>query len=72
MKIEIDDDCVDSILQASLVESYISISRDIKSPEKWHEDDIANWKELLPALKTVGEWYCFDFDGLVKKAKKSK
>ena len=72
MKIEIDDDCIDMIMEASLIESYISISKNLKSPESWHEEDVAAWKELIPALKIVGGWYVFDFENKVKKAKKSK
>jgi hypothetical protein len=72
MIVEIDDNCADDILVSSLVDSYISISRDIKNPSAWHEDDVAVWKELLPAIKIVGSWYCIDFDTAVKKAKKKK
>lgn len=72
MMVEIDDDCADDILISSLVDSYIAISRDIKNPSAWHEDDIEAWKELLPAIKIVGSWYCVDFDEAVKKARKKK
>jgi len=72
MIIEIDDDCADEVVIASLAQTYASISQDIKQPNKWHEDDIAAWKELLPALMIVGNWYCFDFKSQIKKAKKKK
>jgi len=72
MKIEIDDDFADDIVAASLAKCYMSISKDIKNPKQWHEDDIANWKELLPAIKIVGQWFSVDFDAEIKKAKKNK
>jgi hypothetical protein len=72
MIIEIDDDFADDIVAASLAQSYASISQDIKSPKNWHEDDIAAWKELLPALMIVGKWYSVDFNAEIKKAKKRK
>jgi hypothetical protein len=70
MKIEIDDDFTDEITVANLAQSYVSISEMMKSGKKWHEDDIAAWKELLPAIKMVGGWYSTDFTGELKKAKK--
>ena len=70
MMIEIDDDFTDEITAANLAQSYISIKGMMKSGEAWHEDDIAAWKELLPAIKIVGGWYSVDFDTELKKAKK--
>jgi hypothetical protein len=72
MVIEIDDDCADAILVASLAQSYVSISENIKNGDHWHEDDVAAWKELLPALELVGGWYSVDFKADIKKAKKKK
>jgi len=70
MMIEIDDDIVDDITRTCLADSYVSIARMLKKPDSWHEDDVASWKELLPALKIVGGWYSVDFDAEIKKAKK--
>lgn len=73
MIIEIDDDFTDEIVISSLANSYVSISENIKDPEiAWHEDDIAAWKELLPALKTVLAWYSTDVNAEIKKAKRKK
>ena len=44
----------------------------MKSGKNWHEDDIAAWKELLPAMELVGGWYSTDFKADIKKAKKKK
>ena len=70
MIVEIDDDCADQILVANLAWAYNSLSNDLKNPNKWHEDDVEHWKQLLPAIKLVGEWYSVDFDATIKKAKK--
>ena len=70
MIVEVDDDCADAILVASLAESYVSISNMMKNASAWHEDDVASWKELLPAMELVGGWYSIDFKAEIKKAKK--
>lgn len=72
MIVEIEDDFADEILVANLANTYISLTKSLKDPKGWHEDDIAHWKELLPAMKMVGNWYSVDFDAEIKKAKKRK
>ena len=72
MIIEVDDDFADSIVAASLANSYVSLNDMLKNSTGWHEDDVAAWKELLPALELVGGWYSTDFSGEIKKAKKKK
>lgn len=72
MIVEIDDDCADEILVSNLAQSYVSLSESIKEIDRWHEDDIALWKKLLPAMELVGEWYSIDFKAAIKKAKKQK
>ena len=69
MMIEIDDDFTDDITAANLAQSYVSIKDMVKSGG-WHEDDIAAWEELLPAIMIVGSWYSIDFPSEIKKAKK--
>lgn len=71
MIIEIDDDFTDEITVANLAQSYVSVSRMLKE-DAWHEDDAAAFKELLPALEIVGNWYSTDFKADIKKAKKKK
>jgi hypothetical protein len=70
MKLEIDDDFADDIIRTNLAQSYASVSNMIKNGSGWHEDDVAAWKKLLPALKIVGDWYSIDFAKDIKKAKK--
>lgn len=70
MIVEIDDDFADEILVATLAESYVSISQMMKTPAQWHEDDVAAWKELMPAMELVGGWYSTDFKAAIKAAKK--
>jgi len=72
MKIEIDDDFADAVVVGVLADSYASMTRSLKDGTLWHEDDIAAYKELLPAIKMVGSWFSIDFDAEIKKAKKKK
>jgi hypothetical protein len=72
MILELDDDFTDEITVANLAESYVSISDNLKNGNGWHEDDVAAWKELLPAIKTVLAWYSIDAEKEIKKAKKGK
>lgn len=72
MILELEDDFTDDITVANLAESYVSIYKMVKDGDSWHEDDIASWKELLPAIKLVGGWYSTDFDAEIKKAMKKK
>ena len=72
MILELDDDFTDEITVANLAQSYASILDNLKNGHGWHEDDVAAWKELLPALMVVGNWYSTDFKSDIKKAKKKK
>jgi len=74
MMIKIDYECADRIVSATIIQSYISLQADLKkakkNPGSFHEDDVAVWERLIPALEEVGRWFTYDFDGEVKKAKK--
>jgi hypothetical protein len=72
MILEIDDDFTDEITAANLAQSYASISDNVKNRDNWHEDDVAAWQELLPAIMIVGSWYSVDFKKEIKKARKKK
>lgn len=72
MKIEVDDDFLDDLIAGALIEGYISAQNNLKNKTFWHKDDVASLEELLPALKIVGNWYCYDFENKVKKARKKK
>jgi len=72
MILELDDDFTDEITAANLAESYVGISDMMKNGDGWHEDDVAAWKELLPAIMIVGNWYSVDFKKEIKKARKKK
>jgi len=70
MIIEVDDDFADQIVVNVLADSYVSMQNMLKSNTLWHEDDIVAYKELLPVIKQVGQWFGVDFDAEIKKAKK--
>jgi len=76
MIIEIDDDCVDGIIQNALLRDYVYLMNDItihnKQGNHLHEDDFQTYQEVAAALKVLGNWYFAygEFDKAVKKAKK--
>ena len=74
MIIEIDDDCLSEIIKGVLVKDYIYITRDLKSPKNWHEEDIQAFKEASEAIKKLGNWYFAhgEFEKAVKAARKKK
>ena len=72
MNLELDDDFADDITRTNLAQSYVNVSRMMKNGNNWHEDDVASWEKLLPALEIVGGWYSVDFKAEIKKAKKVK
>jgi hypothetical protein len=72
MKIEVDDDFMDDLVGAEMVRNYIMVKSFLKNSKNSHPEDVAAWKELLPALEIVGKWYTFDFENKVKKESKKK
>ena len=74
MKIEIDDDTMDTIIQSALVEDYVSLTNDLKNNENMHEDDVEAYKETVAAIEVLSKWYFVvgEFEKAVKKARKSK
>lgn len=70
MIIEIDDDFSDQIVVTVLADSYVSMESMLKNKEVWHEDDVASYKEIMPAIILVGGWFSIDFKSEIKKAKK--
>jgi hypothetical protein len=70
MMIEIDDDFSDQIVVNVLADSYVSMESMLKNKEVWHEDDVASFKEIMPAIILVGSWFSVDFKAELKKAKK--
>jgi hypothetical protein len=70
MILEIDDDFSDQVVVNVLADSYVSMKQMLKTGVVYHEDDVAAYKELLPAIETVGKWFSTDFESEIKKAKK--
>jgi len=68
MIIEIDDEFADSILVGVLAESYVRIKDMMKNANAWHPEDVAIWKDLIPAMELVGSHFSTDFKAEIKKA----
>ena len=78
MIIEIDDDCVDMIIQAALVKDYVYLTQDLKAEKKnpghLHEEDAAAYQEVVKGIEVLAKWYFVngEFEKAVKKARKAK
>jgi len=74
MKIEIDDDTMDTIIQGALVEDYVSLTNDLKNNKSMHEDDVEAYKETVAGIEILAKWYFVhgEFEKAVKKARKAK
>ena len=74
MKIEIDDDFKDTIVQSALVEDYINLTNDLKNSKAMYPEDVEAYKETVKGIEILGRWYFAwgEFDKEVKKARKKK
>ena len=74
MKIEIDDDFMDTIIQGALVEDYVNLTKELKNNKAMHEEDVEAYKETIKGLEILGRWYFpwGEFDKAVKKARRAK
>jgi len=78
MILEIDDDMVDTIIQAALVKDYVYLTNDLKVHSKnndyLHEDDVLAYEETAGAILALSKWYFVQgaFDKAVKAARKKK
>jgi hypothetical protein len=70
MIIELDDDFSDQIVVNVLADSYVSMKQMLKTGVVYHEDDVAAYNELFPAIEVIGKWFSVDFAAELKKAKK--
>jgi len=74
MKIKIDDDTLDTIIQGALVQDYVSLTNDLKNNKGMHEDDVEAYEETIKGIEILSKWYFVrgDFEKAVKKARKAK
>ena len=74
MIIEIDDDCLDGIIQGVIVENYVSLTKTLKTEKQLHPDDKEAYTAVVEALVVLGNWYfpCGEFDKAVKTGRKKK
>jgi hypothetical protein len=70
MIIEIDDDFSDQIVVNVLADSYVSMESMLKNKQVWHEDDLASYEEMMPAILLVLSWFSTNPKDELKKAKK--
>ena len=70
MILEIDDDFSDQVVVNVLADSYVSIKSMLKNGIVYHEEDIAAYNAVIPAIEVIGNWFSTDFATELKKAKK--
>jgi hypothetical protein len=73
MKIEIDDDVADLVVQESLVQTYIGLAKDLKlnaeKPGYIDSEDAEIYRKVIDAIEVLGHWYFVnsEFQKRVKK-----
>jgi hypothetical protein len=74
MIIEIDDDCLDGIIQGVIVENYVNLTNTLKKDKGIHPEDKEAYEQVVSALEVLGNWYFpyKEFDKAVKAARKKK
>lgn len=75
LTITVDWDTADAIMEAHLLDTYWSLTDDIKklkakkNLKDWEKEDLEQFKRVLSGIELVAEWYIFDFRKKVKKKK---
>jgi hypothetical protein len=73
LKIIVDWETVDAIMEANLLHSITTMQKDIKrlkatkKLKSWQKEDLEHFEKMLVSLTHVGQYFIYDFD---KKAKK--
>lgn len=67
MNIDIDNDFCDAIVEGRLLQTYKSLSKDIKE-KNWGQEDLENFAKVVEGLEVVGPWFVHNWD----KKKKAK
>lgn len=74
MIVEIDDDFADQIVQNVLLDSYISLKKDLKlaakNPNHMDPEDMEAYAATVVAIESLGRWFFVNFEQAVKDFKK--
>jgi hypothetical protein len=76
LDITVDWDTADAIMEAHLLDTYHSLTDNIKvlkSRKKlkdFEQEDLEQFERVLKNIEAVGEWYVYDFDKKKRKKKK--
>ena len=76
LTITVDWETADAIMEAHLLDTYHSLTDNIKvlkSKKKlkdFEKEDLEHFKRVLENIDAIGEWYVFDFDKKKRKKKK--
>jgi len=73
LKVIVDWETADAVLEAHLLHTYHSLTDDIKrlkskkKLKEWEKEDIEHFKRVLEGIEIVGAWYIFEFEKKKKK-----
>jgi hypothetical protein len=76
LTITVDWDTADAIMEAHLLDTYHSLTDNIKvlkSKKKlkdFEQEDLEQFERVLESIEVVGSWYVYDFDKKKRKKKK--
>lgn len=72
MKIVIDDDFADRLVQCALMDTYLDLKGHLKSKKAFHPDDVKTWKKTIAAIEELGNWYFANFKKELKQYEKDR
>lgn len=78
LKIIVDWETADAILEAHLLHSIHTMKQDVKKLKAtkklkdWQKEDLEHFEKMLVSLNHVASYYIFDFDKKVKKYAKQQ
>jgi hypothetical protein len=78
LKIVVDWETVDAIMEANLLHSIHTMKQDVKrlkatkKLKSWQKEDLEHFEKMLVSLTHVAEYYIFDFNKKVKKYAKQQ
>jgi hypothetical protein len=76
LTITVDWDTADAIMEAHLLDTYHSLTDNIKRLQAkkklkdFEKEDLEHFKHVLEGIEIVGSWYVYDFDKKKRKKKK--
>lgn len=65
IKLDVDNDFCDEIVEARLIQTAKSLKKDIKD-KTWGEEDLKSFQQVVDALEVVGPWFVYQWEKKTK------